>query len=247
MGDPGRPLSAVGFQKASSLCCNPFVFVLQSDPLARPCACLSPLHSGHAWASTGISPPCLDFASPDGEELQANNIPLPVCTDYLRNSSPCTPLQPVSTSLGLGRAGLHCLLSHPVLHVLPSPTPCTSRAPLGMSQTHEGFLNISFSWIAPRLRQENTQVLECKAIETYPARGFPEASPHHCQALRSSNRTSLVQRTSDSLLHIPQPAGLLCPKQHAQIPPAFPLPFLRPNPSQQMPGCGATPEIRLQP
>lgn len=150
------------------------------------------------------------------------------------------------TGVGEGRTALPAV---------PSCTPCATQPNTLHQQGSSGDES------DPRGVSEHLLLLDCSTfkarkhagpgvqsdLETYPARGFPEASPHHCQALRSSNRTSLVQRTSDSLLHIPQPAGLLCPKQRAQIPPAFPLPFLRPNPSQQMPGRGATPEIRLQP
>lgn len=240
-------MSAVGFQKAASLCCNPFVLCCSQIPWLHPCACLSPLHSDHAWVSISISPLCLDFASPDGEELQANNIPLPVCTDNLRNSSPCTPLQPMSTSLGLGEGKT-------APPAVPSCTPCATQPSTLHQQGSSGDES------DPRGVSEHLLLLDCSMfkatkhagpgvqsnLETYPARGFEELKPlNHCPALRSSNRTLLVQCISDLLLYIPQPR-FLCPKLQRSHPSCILSPFLRPNISQQMPGRGAAPEIRLQ-
>lgn len=84
-GDLDRPLSPEGFSEDNQPVLQPVFLVLKLEPLALSlCLLISVTLSNPAWASACIFPPRFAFASPggeqlraDGEELQANNIPLP--------------------------------------------------------------------------------------------------------------------------------------------------------------------------
>lgn len=121
--------------------------------------------SNLAWASPCIFPLYLDFASPGGGATSKQHSSPQSALIISGSHLPCAPLQAVSTSPGLGRAGLlrlRCLIPYTVC--CPAQHNPTKNIPLGRESDLPGGFNhlplLDFS----TLQQENIQVPECSVI-----------------------------------------------------------------------------------